>query len=150
MQTGLLPSLAETALSQRYSPHTLIPRRIWMRLAVVLTIILPGLALLICWRQLAARRLLVLYIGVLVVQILTELLFHQWKLPRGINYIIGFIYTSYRIWQLWCYQQYIRRHRALVKFRQNMVLAVFIVAIIFWTLNWLILSIELVTRTVNI
>jgi hypothetical protein len=150
MQTGLLPSLTETALSQRYSFHTFIPIKIWMRLAVILTIMLPGLALLICWRWLVARRLLVLYIGVLGVQILTELLFHRWNLPRGMNYIIGFIYTSHRLWQLWCYQQYIRRHRELVQFRQNLVLTVFIVCIIFWTLNWLSLLISLVTRTVNI
>jgi hypothetical protein len=150
MQTGLLTSLAQTPLSQIYSPHNIIPIRIWMRLAVILTLVLPGLTLAICWRSLAARRLLVLYIGVMVVQILTETLFRQWQLPRGINYIIGFIYTSHRLWQLWCYRQYIRSHQDLVKFRQNMVMATFSIDLIFWTVNWLFLVIALVTRTVNV
>lgn len=150
MKTGLLPSLAETPFSQSYSPHNIIPIRIWMRLAVILTLVLPGLTLAICWRSLAARRLLVLYIGVLVVQILTETLFRQWQLPRGIYYIIGFIYTSHRLWQLWCYRQYIRSHQDPVKFRQNMVMATFNIDIIFWTLNWSFLSIALVTRTVKV
>jgi hypothetical protein len=121
-----------------------------MRLAVLLTLVLPGLTLVICWRSLAVRRLLVLYIGVIVVQILTETLFRQWQLLRGINYIIGFIYTSHRLWQLWCYRQYIRSHQDLVKFRQNMVMATFSIDIIFWTVNWLFLLIALVTRTVKI
>jgi Gamma-glutamyltranspeptidase len=142
--------LMKTSFSQTYSPHNIIPIRLWMRLAVILTLVLPGLTLAICWRSLAARRLLVLYISVLVVQILTETLFRQWQLPRGINYIVGFIYTSYRLWQLWCYRQYIHSHQDLVKFRQNMVMATFSIDIIFWTLNWLFLLIALVTRTVNV
>ena len=121
-----------------------------MKLAVILTLVLPGLTLAICWRSLVVRRLLVLYIGVIVVQILTETLFRQWQLPRGINYIIGFTYTSHRLWQLWCYRQYIRSHQDLVKFRQNMVMTTFSIDIIFWTVNWLFLVIALVTRTVNV
>jgi hypothetical protein len=151
MKTGILPSLTETALSQHYSLHAFIPRPIWMRMAVVLTIILPTVVLLTCWRWLAVRRVFMLYIGVIVVQILTESLFHKWNIPRGINWIIGFIYTSHRIWQLWCYQQYIRSQQELVKFRrQNMVLAVFVICIIFWTLNWLNLSIEMLVRAANV
>jgi hypothetical protein len=116
-----------------------------MRLAAIIAIVLPGLALPICWRWRAARRLLLLYLSVLVVQIFTESLLSNWKLS-GMNFIVGFIYTSHRVWQLWCYQQYVRRHRELGKFRQNLVLAVFIGGIVFWTLNWLILLINLVTR----
>ncbi len=55
MQIGILPSFAENALSQRYSPWgTRIPLKTWMQLAVVVSLILPVFALLVGWRCVAA------------------------------------------------------------------------------------------------
>jgi hypothetical protein len=147
MQAGLVPSLAETALSQRYSPwNTLVPLRLWMGLAVTLSLILPIFALLICWRWLAARLVLLLYLIVMLVHILTEVVFNKLGLP-GMNYVVGFTYTSYKVWQLWCYKRYINQQKRSGKGRRKLVLAILVGGIVFWTLNWLFLAINLVTRT---
>lgn len=149
MQAGILPSLIETSLSQRYSPwNTLIPLKIWMQLAVVLSLILPIFVLLVCWREAIVRRMMLFYIGVMLVHILTEMAFTKLGLPK-MNFIIGFIYTSYKLWQLWYYQQCITKEKIFRGIKRGFVMAIFVGGIVFWTLNWVFLGINLVTRTIG-
>lgn len=149
MISASLLSFEETPLSQRYSPwNTLIPIQIWMKLAVVLSLILPVFAIVMSWRWTTVRLMLLLYVCTLLVQIATESMFYKLGLP-GINFVVGFIYTTYRIWQLWCYQGSLRKQVKPQGFKRKIVEGIFISGIVFWTINWLILAINLMTRTVQ-
>ena len=149
MQTDILPSLVETSLSQRYSPwNNFVPLKIWMQLAVILSLILPVFVLLVCRHKAIIRRMMLLYVVVLLVQIATEITFSKLGL-LGMNFVIGFSYTSYRVLQLWCYQRQVGKQNNLSGIRRSLVMVVLVGGIIFWTLNWLFLGINLVTRTIG-
>jgi hypothetical protein len=150
MHFGILPSFEETSLSLRYSPwNTLIPLEIWMKLAVSLAFMLPIFALLICWGWRVVRYMLLFYLAVMLLHIFTEMIFSKLGLPR-MNYLVGFTYTSYKIWQFWSYKQYIHQQKQIKGRRRNILLIVFIVNLVFWTLNWLFLGINLVTRSIGV
>jgi hypothetical protein len=151
MQAGILPSLVKTSFSQRYFPwNTFIPSKIWMQLAVILSLILPTFVLLVCWRKYIVRRMMLLYVVVLLVQISTEITFTKLGLLE-MNLIIGFTYTSYRVWQLWYYQQQMGKQNqiSISGIRRSLVMAVFVSGIVFWTINWLQLSLKIVTRIIG-
>ena len=146
MHSGIISSLTETTLSQRYSPwNTFLPLKLWMQLALVLTIVLPICTLFLQWRIPTVRRMMALYFLVLLAQILTEKVVNSLGLS-GMQYLIGFTYTSYRIWQLWCYRQCFYQQENHNKIRQYLMLAILVGGLIFWSFNWLFLAINLVTR----
>lgn len=70
-----------------------------MNLAIVVSLVLPTCAIAICWRWPVARRTLLLYVVMLLVQIPTEIAFGRLELV-GMNYVIGYTYTSCWLWQL--------------------------------------------------
>jgi|GEM_PF-6002240 len=117
-----------------------------MQLAIVFGLILPILALAACWSQSTWRRMLLLYIAVLFMQIVTESTFSRLGFT-GMNYIISFVYTSYRLWQLCLYNAYASE---LEKFgrRKQIVQTVFLLGIVFWGLNLIILAINSLARSV--
>lgn len=148
-QTDILPSLVETSLSQRFSPwNNFVPLKIWMQLAVSLSLILPVFVLLVCWHKAIVRRMMLLYVVVMLVHVATEMTFNKLGLS-SMNFIVGFTYTSYKVPQLWSYQQQIGKQNNLRGIRRTIVLVVLVSGIVFWTLNWLFLGINLVTRIVG-
>jgi len=149
IQVEMFPSLAETTLSQHYSPwETLVPIKIWMQLAVISTLILPIFILLVYWRTSVCRHIMLLYVGIMLVQITTEIIFSNLGFAN-INYVIGFIYTSYRLWQLLRYKEHLRKQKIISGIKQRMVMTVIIGGIVFWTLNDLFLGINIVTRIIG-
>ena len=147
MWAGLIPSLAETTLSQRYSPwSTFLPLQLWMQIAIVLAIVLPIFAFLVQWRWSVVRRMMALYLLVLLAQIPTERVVTSLGLS-GMNYLIGFTYTSYRVWQLWCYRQCFSQQESRNRMGGYLMWMILGGGLIFWSLNWLFLAINLVTRT---
>ena len=141
MQTGILSSLVETDLSLRYSPWaTFIPLKTWMQLAVILSLVLPIFALFLGWGQAIVRRTMLLYVVILLIQISTEMTFLKLGLP-GMNFIVGFVYTTYRVWQLWFCKQQFGKQKKSWGIGKNFILAIFLSGIVFWTVNWLILAI---------
>ena len=148
-QTDILPSLVETSLSQRYSLwNNFVPLKIWMQLAVILSLILPVFVLLVCWHKAIVRRMMLLYVVVMLVHIATEMTFNKLGLS-SMNFIVGFTYTSYKVPQLWCYQRQIGKQNNLSGIRRTLVMVVLVGGIVFWTLNWLFLGINLVTRIIG-
>lgn len=149
MKAEVFPSLAETSLSQQYSPwSTIVPLHAWMRLAFTLSFILPLVVLLFLWQWDAVRRMLLLYVGLLLAQIPSELLFTKLGLP-GMNFVVGFTYTSFRIWQLCSYARWISRQKQSRTYRRNVALLIFVSGIVFWIMNWFFLAINLLTRSVG-
>lgn len=142
----VLPSFIKTFLSQSHSPlDAFIPSKIWIQLAVFLSLVLPIFALLLCWHKSIIRRMMLLYIVMLLVQIGTEITFSKLGLFE-MNLIIGFTYTNYRVWQLWSYQGQISKHDKNSDIKQNLAMAVIVSGIIFWTLNWLKMMANIATR----
>ena len=73
--------------------------QVWVKLALVLGVIIPGILLAASWNNIELRRLLVAYLLAVAVQLLSEKIFSQWLCP-SVVVEIGLVYTSYRIWQL--------------------------------------------------
>ena len=80
--------------------------RVWLRLAIAISLILPSIAWLVWLKNPQARKILGFYLFVLLVQIVTEQVFSSIASP-SIVVTIGTIYTVFRLWQLWQGQQLI-------------------------------------------
>jgi hypothetical protein len=78
--------------------------RVWMGLAIAIGLILPGVAGLIWFKQPQSRKILGFYLAVLIIQIITEQIFSSVMFP-SLVVVIGTIYTTFRLWQLWQGQQ---------------------------------------------
>lgn len=78
----------------------------WMLTAMTIGLVLPAYAML-RWRDQAVyRRVLLPYSALLVSQVASEFIFNSLFTPR-MTVITSIIYVSYRVWQLWCYRQYV-------------------------------------------
>jgi vacuolar-type H+-ATPase subunit I/STV1 len=78
--------------------------QVWMRLAIAIGLILPSVAWLIGFKHPQLRKILGFYLSVLIVQIITEQIFSSVVFP-SLVVVIGTIYTTFRLWQLWQGQQ---------------------------------------------
>lgn len=149
MQAGRFPSLQETALSRRYSPwSTWLPFKLWMRLAVLVALVLPATAVAVWRRWSHVRQVFLSYMGVLIIQVATESVFIRRGLPT-MNLVVGFVYTTYRVWQLWQSDRLIDAQEQPTGTKRGIIRAILLAGVTFWSLNWLILGINLVTRTLN-
>ncbi len=119
---------------------------VWMALAVLTSVVLPVLAL-VCWRRDGqVRAVLGPYLGLLAVQIPTEVIFAQIFFPN-ITAITGIVYTGYRLYQLWYFQQAFAQQPQQA-FRDRAVRNILIIGICFWSANLVFLVGVLLTRVV--
>lgn len=79
----------------------------WIKLAVVIGLLLPIIALFVWWRYLEPRKVLGFYLVVLIVQIAAEMILSRVLFP-SLVVMSGTIYTAFRIWQLWQGQQLVK------------------------------------------
>ncbi len=91
-------------LTINYSPQQFSFIKIWLKLALGLGVILPGLLLLSEVKNKPFRDSLGFYYLVLMAQLLSESLFRRW-FSLSILVTIGILYTLFRIRQLWEIQQ---------------------------------------------
>lgn len=76
----------------------------WVVLAILIGLLLPGIAFFVWIRQKELRLVLGSYLLVLIIQIVTEQILSSVLFP-SIVVVIGSIYTAFRLWQLWQGQQ---------------------------------------------
>lgn len=76
----------------------------WVGVAILIGILLPGTAFFVLIRHSDLRKVLSLYLFVLIIQIMTEQVLSSMFFP-SIVVTIGTIYTAFRLWQLWQSQQ---------------------------------------------
>jgi hypothetical protein len=74
--------------------------RVWVKIALGIGVIVPLVMLIILWDTPVVRQFLGSYLGVVAVQLVCEVSFSRWFV-KSIVVIIGTIYTSFRLWQLW-------------------------------------------------
>ncbi len=121
---------------------------IWMLLAVLTSVVFPLLALIRWRRYQNVRAVLLPYLGLLLVQIPTEILFTQLFFPNMVA-LIGMVYTSYRVYQL----SYFRRmlvHHGLSHTHQRAVHMLLLAGLCFWSANFVFLLFMLATRVFHI
>jgi hypothetical protein len=94
-QQGILPLTEQINYSETVSQFL----SYWMMVAVGLGLVLPLLAWIYWWQEQELRYLWGVYLGVLVVQIITEQLLSVIWIP-SVVVTVGTIYTAFRIWQL--------------------------------------------------
>lgn len=80
--------------------------QVWIRLAIAIGLILPSVAWLLWFKHPQPRKILGVYLSVLIIQIITEQIFSSVMFP-SLVVVIGTIYTAFRLWQLWQGQQFI-------------------------------------------
>jgi hypothetical protein len=111
--------------------------RVWLKLAISIGIILPGIAW-IGWRKNSqARKILDFYLLVLIVQILTEQVSSSVGIP-SLVVTIGTIYTGFRLWQLWQGQQLVEKVTQNSLSRKLMRALIWVLGL-FWLSNLLML-----------
>lgn len=78
--------------------------KFWIKIAVVIGVLLPGVAFFVWHRYPEPRKIMEFYLVVLIVQIVTESILSRVLFP-SLVVITGTIYTVFRICQLWQGQQ---------------------------------------------
>lgn len=111
--------------------------QVWIKLAVTVGLILPGVAWLLWFRNLQSRRILDFYLSVLIIQIVSEQVFRGVLFP-SLVVIIGTLYTAFRIWQLWRGRQLIWHNSWDFSNRKRLNLLLSIL-LVFWCSNLIML-----------
>lgn len=109
--------------------------RVWMGLAIAIGLILPSVAWLIWLKHPQLRKVLGFYLSVLIVQIITEQIFSSVMFP-SLVVVIGTIYTTFRLWQLWQGQQLIGTFRSSSR---KWMSALLLILGLFWSSNLIML-----------
>ena len=81
--------------------------QIWVQIALVIGLLLPGLAFLVWIRHAETRLIFGFYLLVLAIQIITEQLVSR-VFSSSLLVIVGTLYTLFRVWQLWQGQQFLK------------------------------------------
>lgn len=74
--------------------------KIWIQLALVIGVLLPGVAFLVGIRQPNLRTVFGFYLLVVIIQLVTEQICRR-VFSSSLLVIIGTIYTTFRVGQLW-------------------------------------------------
>jgi hypothetical protein len=109
--------------------------QVWMGLAIAIGLILPGVAWLIGFKYPQLRKILGSYLSVLIVQIITEQIFSSVVFP-SLVVVIGTIYTTFRLWQLW------QGHQLICTFQSSSrkwISALLSILGLFWSSNLIML-----------
>lgn len=121
--------------------------RTWMLLAVLLGLLLPGLALCL-WRDDAnVRAALLPSIIVLLVQTQIERVCAG-RLPLDVSPLIGVVYTGYRLWQLWDATRLFTATPTLSGPAHAAILGLLVAGLVFWSANIVFLSVVGVPRAI--
>ena len=134
LQANLLP--IQPTLSYTVQKRSFV--QLWFRLAISLGFILPGAAFLVGIRRQKVRIIFGFYLLVLIVQVATELTLIQ-IFPSSLMVIIGTIYTTFRVWQLWQGQRLAQNGSAYNQFIQGLLWLL----LLFWSANIVVLLIRI-------
>ena len=131
-------SILPIKLTLNYSDWASKFIRIWLLVAILIGLLLPGIAFFVWIGQKKLRLFLGLYLLVLIVQILSEQVLSQVLFP-SIVVVIGSIYTAFRLWQLWEGKQMITTITHLSTSRGIAINSLLWLLLFFWSSNLVML-----------
>lgn len=123
---------------------TLSALDLWVQLSAVVSLLLPLTVLGIWRRSPSVRRTYVPYILLMVIHSISEFAFAIFF--GGINMLVGFTYTTYRVYQLWSAQRYMAQAAEPVGRGRLIVRGVLLLGLIFWSANFLFVGTIVVTQ----
>lgn len=112
--------------------------RIWIQIALVIGLLLPGVAFLVWIRHQKARTVFGFYLLVLAVQIITEQIANR-VFSSSLLVIVGTIYTTFRVWQLWQGQQFFKVTAQSTNIREQVAQGLLWLMLLFWSANLIFL-----------
>ncbi|MDF5708168.1 MAG: hypothetical protein PUP90_10925 [Nostoc sp. S4] len=136
---GWLTSIGILPISQaiNYSDAGLRFIRVWILLAIAIGLVLPTIVFLVWLKNPQVRKIFGFYLLVIVIQILTEdIVSSVWL--KSLVVIIGTLYTTFRVWQLWHEQQSLKTTN-LSQANLRIISSVLWVLLGFWSSNFIIL-----------
>lgn len=112
--------------------------QIWIKIAALIGLLLPLIALFFWRRYLEPRKVLVFYLVVLIVQIAAEMIVSR-VLFSSLVVMSGTIYTAFRIWQLWQGQQLVTATAQTNNYHPTIFSSLLWLLLIFWSSNLIVL-----------
>lgn len=112
--------------------------RVWLKIAVFLGLLLPGVAFFVWWRYPEPRKIMEFYLVVLIVQIVAESILSRVLFP-SLVVITGTIYTVFRICQLWQGQQLVMATAQTNNHNLMIFSSLLWLLLLFWSSNLIVL-----------
>ncbi|MFB8788287.1 MAG: hypothetical protein U7123_05425 [Potamolinea sp.] len=112
--------------------------KIWLQVALVIGLLLPVIAFLVWIRHPNVRTVFGFYLLVLAVQIVSEQIFSH-VFSSSILVIIGTIYTTFRVGQLWQSQQFLKVNAQSGNVRDRVSQSLLWLLLLFWSANLIFL-----------
>lgn len=135
---GALPWLQPGGLRLPYRPLVgggIVVLFGWLLTVFSISVVLPLATLLICWRHRDVRRVLLLYIGVVAIQLIGETQLDWLFAPMIVPLCGGLLYSSFRVWQLWNFQRYVATLGTLRPLIRRLARGVLLAGVLIWALN---------------
>lgn len=110
----------------------------WILLAFLSGMLLPFIGFFVFLRVPEARKVFGFYFLVLIIQIISEIIFSIILFP-SIVVLVGTIYSTYRLWQLWQAKQLIVRTSRLGVVRRRLLGGLLWLLLFFWLSNLIVL-----------
>ena len=121
-----------------YSTSETTFMQLWIKIAVVIGVLLPGVAFLIWWRYPEPRKIMGFYLVVLIVQIAAESILSRVLFP-SLVVITGTIYTVFRIGQVWQGQQLVMAAAQTNNHNSMIFSSLLWLLLLFWSSNLIVL-----------
>lgn len=134
IRANLLPIQTEINYSEAERSFV----QIWLQVAIAIGLLLPGVAFLVWIRHAGARTVFGFYLLVLGIQIITEQIFSR-VFSSSLLVIVGTIYTTFRVWQLWQGQQFLRVNAQSGNVRFSVAQGLLWLMLLFWSANLIFL-----------
>lgn len=135
MVANLLP--VQAAIDYSEAERSFV--QIWLQLAIVIGLLLPGVAFLVWIRHPKLRTVFGFYLLVLAIQIVSEQIFSR-VFSSSLLVITSTIYTIFRVWQLWQSQLFLRSIGAPSgKVGDRVAHGLLWILLLFWSVNLIFL-----------
>ena len=103
IKANLLPIQSEIKYSEAEQNFV----NIWVKIALVIGLFLPGISFLVGLGNPQLRTVFGFYLLVIIIQIVTEQICSR-VFSSSSLVIVGTIYTTFRVWQIWQGQQFLK------------------------------------------
>lgn len=134
MATNILPIQTEIAYSEAERSFL----KIWIQVAIAIGLVLPGVAFLVWIRNPNLRTVLGFYLLVMGIQIVTEQICSR-IFSASLLVIVGTIYTTFRVWQLWQGQHFLRANARSGNVSFAVAQGLLWLMLLFWSANLIFL-----------
>lgn len=112
--------------------------QLWIKIAVVIGVLLPGVAFFVWWRYPEPRKVMGFYLVVLIIQIVAESILSRVLFP-SLVVVTGTVYTVFRIWQLWQGQQIVMAAAQTNNHNSIIFSSLLWLLLLFWSSNLIVL-----------